>query len=157
MDNSKKAVPLKDDATKLLLREGAQSYFHAMSALVEYRREVQKRCRDVLLRHWIIIMASQGWVGACPKYNEGSRGCLVPTWKFQGECTSQPRSGIRPPPIPGDHDALLQRQPTSILLRHRPARQDHARLRPGRCRHTATCRVTSRACSRRSHRSRTVS
>src|SRR5437870_552381 len=25
-------------------------------------------------------MASMGWVGACPIYNEGSRRCLVPAW-----------------------------------------------------------------------------
>jgi hypothetical protein len=50
--------------------------------------------------------------------------CSVP-----GACISPPRCGIRPPPMPGVHDALLH-NPTPILLRHRPACQDHARLHP---------------------------
>jgi len=43
-------------------------------------------------------MASVGWVGACPNYDKGSRGYLIPTWQFQGECTSHHDPGSGPHP-----------------------------------------------------------
>jgi hypothetical protein len=37
-----------DEARKRLLEEGARSYLEAITALVEYQREVQKQCRKVM-------------------------------------------------------------------------------------------------------------
>jgi hypothetical protein len=37
-----------DEARRLLLEEGARSYGEAFTALVEFRREVEKKCRAVL-------------------------------------------------------------------------------------------------------------
>src|SRR5262245_36456409 len=74
--------------SSLLTREKAQKHGEPSVA------------RPVLISSWIIIRAWLGWVGACPNEHEGSRWCLVPAWNFQGDCTSQPRCGIRPPPNP---------------------------------------------------------
>jgi hypothetical protein len=41
-------VPGYDEARKRLLDEGARSYLEAMTALVEFQREVQKKCTSVM-------------------------------------------------------------------------------------------------------------
>ena len=40
-----------DEARRLLLEEGARSYLDAISALIEFQKEVQKKCRSVMQRH----------------------------------------------------------------------------------------------------------
>src|SRR5262249_58994447 len=77
----------------------------------------------------ILIMASQGWAGACPILERDQGGALSQRGLAGGR-TSRPRCGIWPPPIPGDHDHALVRPAAPILLRHRPARQLHAPVPP---------------------------
>src|SRR5437667_5697047 len=40
-----------DEARRRLVEEGTPSYLEAVTALIEYQREVQKRCRAVMAKH----------------------------------------------------------------------------------------------------------
>ena len=48
-----KAVNISDDnePRKRLLREAAGLYLDAVTAMIEYQKEVQNKCRDVLKNH----------------------------------------------------------------------------------------------------------
>jgi hypothetical protein len=51
MDGRKNTDPQDHDVRRRFLEEGARSYVDAMTALIEYQREVQNKCREVLERH----------------------------------------------------------------------------------------------------------
>jgi hypothetical protein len=46
-----KETKFDNDPTTRLLQEGARTYLEAVTALMEYQKEVQKKCREVLRRH----------------------------------------------------------------------------------------------------------
>jgi hypothetical protein len=51
MGPSNSSDPSHETVRRQLIEEGARSYLAVMTAVIEYRREVQKKCREVLERH----------------------------------------------------------------------------------------------------------
>jgi hypothetical protein len=96
-------------------------------------------------------LEGMGWplVPSCSGINAN----LVPAWDFQPVRAGNHDAGSARQPNPRDHDALLFAT-APILMRHRPPRQNHLRLRP-RCELTQCCQRSScfqsfRRCEERS-------
>jgi hypothetical protein len=49
-----------DESTRQLLEEGARSYLKATAAIMAFEQEVQRRCRQVLERHFVEYAAAIG-------------------------------------------------------------------------------------------------
>src|SRR5712692_5515099 len=73
----------------------------------------------------ILIMASVGWAGACPKGKTGSRTCLGPTWDFQEGCNLPTTMRAQAPdPCPRRTSDALLHATEPIWLRCRSIRQE---------------------------------
>jgi hypothetical protein len=66
-------TPVHDQLRKRLLLEGAESYLEAYTALLEYEREVQKKCRRVMQTYLGDYSTAARSVGSKPRvYTVGS-------------------------------------------------------------------------------------